>query len=528
MGRISTIFLFLAWTVANAVADPVPNTELAKATVVVCTNKYPPAVEAAKEYAKLRGIPDDQVVVLDCTKNESIKRQQFIDEIARPLKAKFAEKGWWTMKMVDGGQMVATENKIRVLTLVHGIPLRIQPTPGPVDPKTKKPTRVGPQQTDAACVDSELAALGMPGLETKGVARNPYFRQNDSIAHLNLPMLMLVARLDGPGINTTKRLYADAMDVEETGLWGRAYVDLARLELTKGKAYKMGDDVLRKTVELFHIAGVPVYVDGRPERLAPHFPMGDDVIFYYGWYTGHYDGPFKHGDFRFRKGAVASHLHSFSATSVRRPDQAWCGPLLARGACATLGNVWEPFLTLTTSYDLFTVRLMEGYTFVEAAWMATPGLSWMNTFVGDPLYQPFERDKRYPDKENVDFKAMRLAAVNWNKQPDEIRKQTKRAAEQLKSPVIYESLGLRAWDDVKNKEALEHFAKAKDLYEKPADKLRIRLHEIGMMRGNGKKEDAMTALRGVKNEFKDVPEAEVAKSWINQLEPPPPPMPKPK
>ena len=158
--------------------------------------------------------------------------------------------------------------------------------------------------------------------------------------------------------------------------------------------------------------------------------------------------------------------------------------------------------------------------------MATPGMSWMNTFIGDPLYQPFERDKRYPDKDNVDYKALRLAALTWNKQPDAIRQQSEKAAEQLKSPVIYESLGLRAWDDVRNKEALAHFAKAKELYEKPADKLRIRLHEIAMMRGEGKKTEALTALREMQKEFKDIPESGVAQAWINQIEPPPPPMPK--
>ena len=46
-------------------------------------------------------------------------------------------------------------------------------------------------------------------------------------------------------------------------------------------------------------------------------------------------------------GAVALHIHSFSAPTLRSDSAGWCGPFVARGVTATVGNVFEPYLDLT-------------------------------------------------------------------------------------------------------------------------------------------------------------------------------------
>jgi uncharacterized protein (TIGR03790 family) len=61
------------------------------------------------------------------------------------------------------------------------------------------------------------------------------------------------------------------------------------------------------------------------------------------------------------------------------------------GACVTAGAVYEPFLTGTPSVDILMDRLLKGYSWGEAAWMAQPLVSWQMCFVGDPLYRPFAR-----------------------------------------------------------------------------------------------------------------------------------------
>ncbi len=113
-----------------------------------------------------------------------------------------------------------------------------------------------------------------------------------------------------------------------------------------------------------------------------------EAALYFGWYAENVTGPFARPDFRFQPGAVACHLHSFSAWSVRDPVGHWVGPLLDHGAAATVGNVYEPFLSLTVHFDVLAARLVDGFTLAESAYAATPGVSWMNTVVGDPIYRP--------------------------------------------------------------------------------------------------------------------------------------------
>src|SRR5205085_9973341 len=109
----------------------------------------------------------------------------------------------------------------------------------------------------------------------------------------------------------------------------------------------------------------------------------------YGWYAATMAGPFTQPDFQFVPGAIAVHIHSFSASTLHDEKANWAGPLLSKGAAATIGNVYEPYLQLTAHLDIFNDRLLHGFTFAESAYMATRALSWMSVAVGDPLYRPY-------------------------------------------------------------------------------------------------------------------------------------------
>jgi tetratricopeptide (TPR) repeat protein len=92
-------------------------------------------------------------------------------------------------------------------------------------------------------------------------------------------------------------------------------------------------------------------------------------------------------------GAFAYHLHSFSACTLRSATNHWVGPLLAKGATATMGCTAEPYLAGTPDLAVFCARLLyNGFTFGEAACASQPVLSWQTTVVGDPLYRPFGKD----------------------------------------------------------------------------------------------------------------------------------------
>jgi tetratricopeptide (TPR) repeat protein len=94
----------------------------------------------------------------------------------------------------------------------------------------------------------------------------------------------------------------------------------------------------------------------------------------------------------FMPGAFAYHLHSFSAATLRSTKRQWVGPLLEKGATATMGFVAEPFLGGTPNIATFFERFtFSGFTFGEAAYASQYCVSWQTTVVGDPLYRPFGR-----------------------------------------------------------------------------------------------------------------------------------------
>lgn len=527
MNSWRTISLILLALALRAVAAPVASSEYAASTLVVYNQNSAESRELAAFYAKARGIPLDNIVGLDCPADETIKREVYEKQIAAPLRKHFDDNHLWQLGEAGGG-VAATSNKIHILALMRGVPLRIAMAPlaptGEVDENGKPvPPKKNQQQTDEASVDSELTVLGMEGAPTKAMLRNPYFRRDVAKSGAGLPAMMLVGRIDGPNLATAKRLIEDAIATEKSGLWGSAYIDLAK----KGGGYKIGDDWLLNAAKGYGMAGIPTYVDVHPQVLPPKFPLGDDVILYFGWYTKHASGPFADPGFRFKRGAVACHIHSYSATTLHSATRWWCGPLLARGAAATLGNVYEPFLTATTHLDLFNSRLLQGYTFVEAAWMATPVTSWMSVVVGDPLYQPYSSTRGYAKVPDADFKAMRLALGRWRDEPDLIYEKFQFAADKMKSPKIYEAIGLRYRQDEKFAEADEAFEKASQMYTELEDQLRMELFAVEGMRSAGKKAEAIAALRKMLPGYQGTDGATVIQGMLNQLDPPPPPPPPP-
>ena len=518
------LFLLSRW----ALASPIENSEYADSTLVIFNDTSAESRELAQYYAKVRGIPDTHLVPLTCSMEETISREDYNDTIAGPLRAFMDKNDLWTVEGLAEGR-AATDCKIHIIALMRGVPVRIAATPptptGEVDAAGKPvPPAVDKQQADEASVDSELALLSLEAAPTRSMGRNPYFRQQVPKRLVGIAPLMLVGRIDGPSWEIAKRLIDDAIAAEKSGLWGNAYLDLSRMDVTKGEAYKIGDDWLRNIATGYANLGIPTYVDNHPERLPTNFPLGDDTIFYFGWYAQTVEGPFINPDFRFKTGAVACHIHSYSATTIRKLGQWWVGPLVAQGAAAALGNVYEPFLTYTTHLDLFNARLLEGYTFAEAAWMATPAVSWMNIMVGDPLYQPFFPSRSYENVPDPDFKALRLAVNRWRDDP-ELYDKLVFAADKLQSAKLYEAIGLRYRHDLKFDEATGSFAKARGMFKGKTDQLRMDLYAIEILRSQDKTDEALAALRKILPEYQNIPGGQAVQAIINQMDPPAPPPP---
>lgn len=95
--------------------------------------------------------------------------------------------------------------------------------------------------------------------------------------------------------------------------------------------------------------------------------------------------------FDFVPGAIACHIASFEAASLKSPGETgWCKNLLDDGAAATLGPVAEPYLqAFPLATDFFGLLLTGRFTLVECYAASIPFNSWMLMLLGDPLYQPF-------------------------------------------------------------------------------------------------------------------------------------------
>ena len=362
---------------------------------MVYNNRMPSSKALAEFYAQQRQVPKNQIFGFDLTSSEDISRAEFRESLQKPLAKVLSSKKLWRIgsrpamsedKSAAAEKRFVVESKIRYAVLCYGIPLRILADPGLREPETEK---MRPElRRDEACVDSELAVL--PEIEQKlplaGPLGNPaYGVTNAAMLHPTNGVL-LVTRLDGLDPENARGLVTKAIQAENNGLWGRAYIDMRNIQ---DPNYKQGDDWLRNAGEILRRLGYETTVDQNPETFPIGFPFSQ-IAFYLGWYTPNADGPFAEPTVEFMPGAFAYHLHSFSATTLRSRTQGWVGPLLAKGATATMGCVNEPYLAGTPDLAVFIARwVFSGFTFAEAAYASQPVLSWQTTVVGDPLYRPF-------------------------------------------------------------------------------------------------------------------------------------------
>ncbi len=377
-------------------AAVVPTDELAAHLLVVYNTNDPDSKGLADYYASKRNIPAERVFAISSPTTEEVTRVQYDDTIRTPIISYLTQKDWLareTQHVRVGGRildlLVATRNDIWAIVLMRGVPLKIAPDPSDVDSMEYDPAL----QTNAAAVDNELALLPVFGLPKGGFVPNVFFDDQVSGIKRVGPELarnmILVTRLDAPKVDDVRRMIDDTLTAEKTRLAGLAVIDTRGLTDERG-AYTIGDDWLRSSRAALVKDGWQVKFDDKPECLPATDPC-NQVALYLGWYNQDATGPWVTAPNRFVPGAIAYHLHSFSADTIRSETWHWVGPLIAHGAAATMGMVYEPYLVLTPHENIFTRRILKGDYFAEAAYASEPALSWMLTVVGDPLYRPFRQ-----------------------------------------------------------------------------------------------------------------------------------------
>ena len=369
MKRLTAIFLTLGMSAPALALEPT--------SVFLLANKNMPASqEVAEHYCAKRGVPKENIVSLDLPTGEDISRKEFDEKLARPLREALKEK----------------KEQAKVLLAVYGVPLRVG-APDLTEEEKAELTKVNAElalskseierleklvpiaeeedkekKTDEskealaarkkeldtakqgqqrqqfnreqiarggrfesrAAVDSELMLLWWDKYELRGWVNNPLYWQIPENIRTGVPKTLLACRLDGPTPEIAKRLVDDALEAEKEGLQGKVYVDARGIGYDPkgdpGFGYGGYDQSMRDMAALLKDeAKLEVILDDKGDLFAVE--ACPDCSFYCGWYS--------HANFidccRFKKGAVAWHLASSEAVSLRQEGaKYWCKNLLEK------------------------------------------------------------------------------------------------------------------------------------------------------------------------------------------------------
>lgn len=438
------------------------------------------STRTAQEYAAKRGVPKENCVGLHGIKAADISRGDFERLVQLPLMAEATAQSW-TYPANPG---MRGRKRICAMVLMPDMPLRVGGEQG--------------QGKSGASLDSELALLGAR-YPLQGGLVNPAFKKDIDISK-DKPAVMAVCRIDGPDADCVNRMVNDPAAVEKSGgLWGWAVVD-------EGGPYKEGDAWFKAAADLAKVQGFPLFYETSRQTLAEAYPLMDGVAVYWGWYANPASGPFRPGagDFRFAKGAVAHHLHSFSGTSVKDATR-WVGALLKRGASVTAGNVAEPYLGGCINPEIFFARLLKGCTVAEASLMATPQVSWQGVVLGDPLYRPFAglNSGRVPSgNPYAEWRGMCLAAAG------NVKTLESQVVSRLRTPQGLFFMESFAWYCAEHGEldkAAEYFRMAVQAAKSPKDWTRCILMQVSVEYLRGEKKLAAELMNRVLEQTRTSP-----------------------
>jgi uncharacterized protein (TIGR03790 family) len=498
--------LLLGWVwISSWVAEAAGN------EVLVIYNAQMPASEAvARHYAQRRSVPDSQLLGLRLPDSGTISRADYISGIQEPVRRHLVEKGLaeWVpdsssppqgRKATARNRLRLIRSEIRYLLLCYGVPWYI-----PHDSSMRSETEGIPAQflRNDASVDDELALLPRLGFNDPiATSPNPVVGATNAAQIHPTNGVFMVTRLDGPTPEIARGLVDKALEAESRGLWGHAYIDLRAI--TNGP-YWWGDRMTTNAAVAAKRLGFETFVDNQPASLGVGYPLSQ-VALYVGWYDSGVTGPFYRASVEFLPGAFAYHLHSFSAANLRSASENWVGPLLARGATATMGCVAEPYLEFTPNPAMFLERWgYVGMTLGEAATAAHPVLSWQTVVVGDPLYRPFGRlladDGKRLDAANDPSTAYALVRnanlqVMAGRPVEAVRDQLEGQRWATNHAVVAEKIGRLYWSGIRVRRALEWYDTALGLTNAtPMQRRRLLLDSIEAHRVLGQPAEAYRCL----------------------------------
>lgn len=471
--------------------------------IVLYNSDIKESKELAEFYQKQRNIPHANMIGISMPNTEQISRNQFI-RIQSDLNLALSFN--------------KVENKSSLVTL-KGVPLK-------VGSNTLNPNKLKDQyglSTKRASLDSELAAR-VKHFSTFGALPNNYFNSPHSVLDFNQinksehKAPLLVTRIDAPSYALCKQIILDAINTEKSGLWGITYLDKTHSKpsnntlnspLNTDKAF---DNITSYTETL----GIPTIIENTSAPYPNNYPMKDAAI-YFGGGNATINGAFKNPNFKLKKGAITSHSYKQSTSSLNSTTPSWATTLLSQGACATLGYTSHPQEVGTVQLDTFYSRLLNGHSYAESSYMATPLVSWQTVFIGDPLYTPYKHFAQRSgsiNKKDKTYRIMQLLALLKLPYSKEMLKTYRIQANKSKEPKIYEFIGLLCLRNNDFKNADRFFQSALYLQQNEDDWLRASIHRIMLFHQLKNTQKALTLIEVTKSKTK----RKTALNTLNELQ----------
>lgn len=512
------LILISLFAAANWIHAANPGDEV----IVIYNSRVPESKGVADYYAAQRKVPRSQIFGFALTTNENMSRTEFHNSLEKPLARELESKKLWHI----GSDILPSTNnapgkvvwrvkqtKIRYAVLCYGVPVRIDEDAS-LKEKNEADIRPELRRNDAA-VDSELALLPLieQNLPLLGPRLNAFFTTTNADRFNPTNGILMVTRLDGPSADIARHLVDKSMEAETNGLCGRGYFDIR--SLPTNSIYRPGDDWILGAGKICqYFGGYETVFDTNAATFPADFPMSQIAI-YCGWYEEQVSGPFAQKTIEFMPGAFAYHLHSFSAAVVRTTTQHWVGPLLAKGAAATMGCVNEPYLSGTPDVSVFCARWIAlGFTYGEAAYASQETLSWQTTVIGDPLYRPFGQTLQtlIKQQENshskwLEWSCLRAAnlGLSHGKRPADVAATLQTIPATKESAVLTEKIGELYDDAGMPSSAIEAYENSLQRDPSPMQRVRIRLELAEKLDAANKPSEAYADLKALLDEDPDYP-----------------------
>ncbi len=339
---------------AGALFGAQPDVSQGKRVLVIVNSSDPESIRLGRYYSEKRGVPRENMVVLETTPSDEVRRAQFEKEIEAPVKAALAK----------------AKTPIDYLLLIRGVPLRI---------------REGGYSVDSLLMSADVKTQPLPvGKDTFEIADNPYFGKTEPFSHAKFGFY-LACRLDG-------YTFEDVRNLVDHSLAAKRSKGPFLLDQTPGKrvqSYGELQSLMDKATDLLKAKGFSTIFDkeltfvGSPEPVAGYVSWGSN--------DNRYDVNVYHS-LRFQPGAIAE---TFVSTSGRAfhpvtSGQSLIADLIAQGVTGVKGYVSEPYLIAMAKPDLLFGRYTSGANLADSFYSASPAVHWKDIVIGDPLCAPYK------------------------------------------------------------------------------------------------------------------------------------------